>query len=245
MDVLLEKELQYTLVISTRDIYEKYIQKAICNSNYQLVHNILEKIVIPDKALYWMVLRERSDIDLLKKMFTKKLQCDIFIEQLENIFQRECVSHLTIYRLRELINRHFPVINNYFKVFLENLLIKNDNYLSVDPYSKSYPASNISNNYNDINWSINKAVCEAIYFTQYAFLVNLYQVIARNNINYKLDLKYSEEHKQLIKWLEDNISKGRSGLPVGWSCGPDTGNWPSTTLEDYIKTNDIVHTYFL
>lgn len=98
----LEKELQYMLIINSRDLYEKYIQKAIIQNNYQLVHNILEKIAIPDRAIYWMALRNCSNIDLLKKMFTKKLQSDIFIQQLEYIFQRECILHLTIYRLREL-----------------------------------------------------------------------------------------------------------------------------------------------
>lgn len=241
----LGKELQYALVTSTRDIYEKYIQKALNQNNNQLVLNILEKIVIPDKALYWMASRDNSNIELMKKMFTYKRQCDIFIEQLEYIFQRECVLHLTIYRLHELIKRHFPVINHYFRAFLEKLLINNDNYLLIDHYSKSYPASNISKNYRNIDWSIDKAVCEAVYFTQYEFLENLYRVIGRNNIHYKLDIKLNEEHKQLIKWLEDNISKGRSGQPMGWSCGPDSGNWPSTTLEDYVKTLEVVRLYFL
>lgn len=241
----LEKELQYQLIISTRDLYEKYINIAISQNNYQLVHNILEKVVIPDNAIYWMALRDTSDIELLKKMFTKKLQCDIFIEQLDDVFHHECITHLTIYRLREVIKRHFPSINQYFRIFLEKLLILNDNYLLVDHYSKSYPANNISINYNNISWSIDKAVCEAIYFTQYEFLEKLYQVITRNNLKFKLEIKYNLEHKQLIKWLEDNISEGRNGLPVGWTEGPDSAKWPSTSLEDYVKTMEIVHRYFL
>ncbi|KAJ8971295.1 hypothetical protein NQ314_000772 [Rhamnusium bicolor] len=78
----LEKELQYMLVIKNHDhdIYEKYLEYAISENNYRLVNNILEKIVIPDKALYWMALRRSSNIDLLKLLFTKRRQCDIFIE---------------------------------------------------------------------------------------------------------------------------------------------------------------------
>lgn len=240
----LEKELQYKLIISTRDLYEKYMQKAIAENDYQLVHNILEKIVIPDNALYWMALNEKFDIEILKKMFTKKLHWDLFIEKLPNIFQHAHISELTLNRLREIFKNYYPNLSHYDKIFLEQLLLRNDDYLEIDLQYKSYPASNISKNYKDINWFIDKAVCKAMYTSQHEFLEKLHQVMSRNNVRFKLNFLFNSEHKELIAWLKDNISRGQSGLELGWRHGYD-GHRPSTVLEDYEKTLKLLYKYYL
>lgn len=41
-------------------------------------------------------------------------------------------------------------------------------------------------------------------------------------------------HANIHEWLHKNIDKSTRGESLGWRCGPDSGLWPSTKVEDYI-----------
>lgn len=51
----------------------------------------------------------------------------------------------------------------------------------------------------------------------------------------------TEKHNMLYQWLIGNITKSKEGLAVGWSCGPDSGPWPSTNGEDYIAVLSLLN----
>ncbi|XP_023311720.1 uncharacterized protein LOC111692158 [Anoplophora glabripennis] len=170
----LDIQLQYELVKISQKTYEDFLQKAIFDDNFQLIDKILEKIVIPDRVIYWLALRDKCNIGLMKKIFAKKLQYDIFIEQLQNIFQKEYMSHISLDILRQIIKSHYPILNSFNRYYLEKLLVNGDPSL-VDRHSQCFSAKNIFLNYKEIDWSIDKAVCEAAYFTQYNFLETLHR----------------------------------------------------------------------
>jgi hypothetical protein len=68
----LDIQLQYELVKISQKTYEDFLQKAIFDDNFQLIDKILEKIVIPDRVIYWLALRDKCNIGLMKKIFAKK-----------------------------------------------------------------------------------------------------------------------------------------------------------------------------
>ncbi|KAJ8933582.1 hypothetical protein NQ318_015969, partial [Aromia moschata] len=210
----LENEMTFEIANKVHETYINFLKKAILENNHQTIDTILEKI----------------------KIYHEKIQIDIFINQLDEIFHKECFSTLSLYTIKQVVKRHYPLLGSFYRLYLTKLLIGKDDYLQIDHLNKYYPSFNITLNYKNIDWSLDKAICEAVYFTQHSFLENIYRVIIRNNVNYKFDLENNEEHKQLMQWLSRNIVKGSGGAPVGWSCGPDSGKWPATTLEDYIKT---------
>ena len=52
-----------------------------------------------------------------------------------------------------------------------------------------------------------------------------------------------KSHEDLLKWLVSNMTKAKMGERVGWSEGPDSGLWPSSNPEDYIKTYQFISDY--
>ncbi|KAJ8939906.1 hypothetical protein NQ318_023247 [Aromia moschata] len=139
----------------------------------------LENIAIPDRAIYWLALYRNDDILLLRKFITKKIQIDIFINQLDEIFHKECFSTLSLYTIKQVVKRHYPLLGSFYRLYLTKLLIGKDDYLQIDHLDKYYPSFNISLNYKNINWSVDKAICEAVYFTQHSFLENIYKTILK------------------------------------------------------------------
>ncbi|KAJ8934318.1 hypothetical protein NQ318_002909 [Aromia moschata] len=84
---------------------------------------ILEKNVIPDRAIYWLVLYRNDDILLLRKFITKKIQIDICINQLDEIFHKECFSTLSLYTIKQVVKRHYPLLGSFYRLYLTKLLI--------------------------------------------------------------------------------------------------------------------------
>ncbi|KAJ8955195.1 hypothetical protein NQ318_009091 [Aromia moschata] len=153
----------------------RYIS-AIRENTHQTIDTILEKIVIPDRAIYWLALYRNDDILLFRKFITKQIQIDIFINQLDEIFNKGCFSTLSLYTIKQVVKRHYPLRGSFYRLYLTKLLIGKDDYLQIDHLNKYYPSINISLNYKNIDWSLDKAICEAVYFTQHYFLENIYRL---------------------------------------------------------------------
>ncbi|KAJ8933067.1 hypothetical protein NQ318_015789, partial [Aromia moschata] len=170
----LENEMTFEIANKVHETYINFLKKAIRENNHQAIDTIVEKIVIPDRAIYWLALYRNDDILLLRKFITKKIKMDIFINQLDEIFHKECFSTLSLYTIKQVVKRHYPLLGSFYRLYLTKLLIGKDDYLQIDHLNKYYPSFNITLNYKNIDWSLDKAICEAVYFTQHSFLENIY-----------------------------------------------------------------------
>lgn len=78
-------------------------------------------------------------------------------------------------------------------------------------------------------------ICEAAYYANIQTLQILLQRC--KSFIYRPE----EKSAKLQEWLENNIKKGQNGEVVGWTMGADSGPWPSTNLEDYIKVLNMLN----
>lgn len=86
-------------------------------------------------------------------------------------------------------------------------------------------------------------IFEGIKHAAYFGLVNILKILLKKSkyfiYNPTLD------HASLHSWILNNIEKSRLGLPIGWACGPDSGQWPSTNIQDYFDVLSLLNEHKL
>lgn len=84
-----------------------------------------------------------------------------------------------------------------------------------------------------------RAFDTAIEYARPQCLQKILQVAKLHKVNLRFDPTFNVDRIKL-KWILDNIERGKDGKRVGWDVGPDSGAWPSKLLTDYISVYEIL-----
>jgi DNA-directed RNA polymerase subunit L len=234
-------EMELRLIKSTVDIYEKYFKMAILREDFTLINGILNKIVVPNKALV-----SAATYEIQKLIIDHKIKFDVFINKLRLTFQKNLCTDISFSALSKLLDDDDDDVNIYHKYFVYLLLTNNEKYDWIpNDVNKQYPVENVFNNYKVLYRQIDEAFCSAVYYTNTGCLKNLISLIKEYNIPYKFQPDCHGPHSDTLIWIKNNILQGKDGSAMGWRSGPDSGRWPSTVLQDYEDTLIIITEFMI
>jgi hypothetical protein len=237
MNTPLMFELEFQLTKNTFSTYETYFKRAILKHDFTLMNQILDKIVVPNNALLWTT--QTSSYEIQKLILDHKIKFDVFINKLRLIFKKKLCTDISFSALSKLLDD--DDVNIYHKYFVYLLMTNNEKYdFIINDTNKQYPVGNIFNNYKVLYQTIDEAFCSAVYYTNTVWLENIILLIKEYNIPYKFQPHCHETHSDTLIWIKKNIHQGKTGSPMGWRSGPDSARWPSTILQDYEYTLNII-----
>ncbi|KAF5274675.1 hypothetical protein FQR65_LT16912 [Abscondita terminalis] len=94
--------------------------------------------------------------------------------------------------------------------------------MKYSEYHKDYPTEKILENFQSTDSWIDELICELARLADTKFLKNIFGLLNEENISFKFKPTHNPRHDEILTWLNQNISKGRSnrgsqlGLAV-WS----------------------------
>ncbi|KAF5276395.1 hypothetical protein FQR65_LT16343 [Abscondita terminalis] len=119
--------------------------------------------------------------------------------------------------------------------------------MKYSEYHKNYPTEKMLENFQSTDSWIDELICELAGLADTKFLKNIFGLLNEENIFFKFKPTHNPRYDEILTWLNQNISKGRSnrGSQLGWQSGPCSARWPSTNLIDYENTLSMLIPYLI
>ncbi|KAF5275281.1 hypothetical protein FQR65_LT16763 [Abscondita terminalis] len=119
--------------------------------------------------------------------------------------------------------------------------------MKYSEYHKNYPTEKTLENFQSTDSWIDELICELARLADTKFLKNIFGLLNEENISFKFKPTHNLRLDEILTWLNQNISKGRSnrGSQLGWQSGPCSARWPSTNLIDYENTLSMLIPYLI
>lgn len=233
------------------DVFNKTINTIVkCNllKDLPLLYYILSQTVVPDSAFKCLAESVHSSIDIISCLINHRLLWDKKLENIVKILKQSEYKYLSCIEIDKLLEENRIYLSLYEKHCLFTLLTKNT---SEDPLQQlfdryrtyncdeSFPIQNISLNHVTTESLLDEVFLKTAEFADHKMLKNIVAAAADNDLQCQFNPEENPEHKTVLSWLEQNVTKGCSGdRRLGWSEGPDSAKWPATELKDYVKTLD-------
>lgn len=221
-----------------------------CNhvKNLPLLYYILSQTVVPDSAFKCLADCVHSSVDIISCLITHRLWWDKKLENIVKLLKQADYKFLSCIEIDKLLEENSVHLSLYEKHCLFTLLTKSkssdplhqlfDRYRSYN-CDESFPVQNISMNHVQTEALLDELFLKAAELADHKMLKNIITAAFDNDLQCQFNPEENTEHKRVLSWLEENVSKGCSGdRRLGWSEGPDSAKWPATELRDYVKTLD-------
>jgi hypothetical protein len=229
------------------DVYEVYFRNTLSASEMDLTKKTLfnhlckkENFIIPDSIFSWIAKHgEDVSVDSICLLLKRKKILDNYVDGVIKICTNKKIDKLSWSKLDELLMEHNIERNTAHKLYIFKLLA---NCKLENHYYLEWPVENIATRYKNLAAIVDEFVCEAAYLANSNVLRAFTAALILKNITYEFALDSVPKHANILKWLRENISKGRNNpeAHLGWTCGPDSARWPSTVLQDYEETEALL-----
>lgn len=232
---------------SVEKILSKYLKGVISRysdeSDFELLIQILNSTVVPSDIFNFIANCSGVELNVLDYIIKRRLNLDTKVTMVIKSLcdsKYDSVSVLELYHLLEGIEN--LQLLPFEKLFVASLLRGDDPFTSIE----RFPSTNIEKRYQSTQSLLDEAICKVIYMADYEMLRHFLHCIKINSLNFHFDHTESGQHHKVFKWLTDNIVKGcTTTQKLGWRSGPDSGKWPSTNLENYVKTLSCLYNFKL
>ena len=234
-------EVQYDVFRNLKSTYTSHLKKFITENNCSGVEHLLNQMVVPEEVLNYRYLHNSSQ-KVLEILIESKRQYDEFVENALKLFGKKKFHDIVDLNCITAICNDIQCkySDENYKTFL--LL----NILNDRSYTKTFCVGNIICNYKNLKYYYEKIICDGLYYANKDFVEMLLNIAESNwSISWTFRFKPTsrQSHKDIMKWLIENIRRGNKGQQVGWETGPDSGIWPSTNIQDYVNTIDLIEQY--
>lgn len=233
------------------DIFNKTINDIVkCNhvKDLPLLYYILSQTVVPDSAFKCLADGVHSSVDIISCLITHRLWWDKKVENIVKILKRSDYKYLSCVEIDKLLEENDVHLTLYEKHCLFTLLTKSksadplqqlfDRYRSYN-CDECFPVQNISLNHVRTESLLDEVFLKTAELADHRMLKNIITAALDSDLQCRFKPEENAEHKRVLSWLEENVTKGCSGeRQLGWSEGPDSVKWPATELKDYVKTLD-------
>lgn len=217
---------------------------AIKKNDVQTVENILNIIKIPEIVFVYEKLKVAS-IPVLKLLLQRKHDFDSTFTEvctLLHVFNNDIKNDDYIIKKEELelLTDHLPFKEKDYNLYILMELFCNKETLTLsDRYEHLYYKYNFVN-YKNMEYYISDILCKSAYCADSNFLYNFITAVNIVGLLVRFYPNSRCSHQQVLQWILLNISGGQNGLFCGIQEGPHSGSWPSSNVEDYVNTYDIL-----
>lgn len=203
------------------------------HSDFYLLQEILKCTALPDDIFDFIANCSSVESYVLDHIIKVRLYLETRIQAIIDRISDLEYEIISAGDLNNIIDSDNLTLLPFEKDYIFTLLHEN----SCSDMQTRYPADNIKHHYKSTQSLLGCAIRKVIHLADYEMLRTFYECMQNNNIHFKFEYGESDQHYDLYKWLIDNIVKGcTSNNRLGWKCGPDSGKWPSTSVQNYIKT---------
>lgn len=218
----------------------KAVESQMPNTSKLTINDVIqsEYFTLPKYAFNAIAKQKIVSVSLLELMIEKKIKEFDFIR----LILKKC-KHVNAFT--------YEIISNIFDKN-ELTFTLNDMYtlIQLTNVSKQFEYKNIYE-IEIYRKSIENIMCESLddYVTSFIKTAGdfanhdaIYSMLTAIH-NKKIKVAIISNFNSLKQWLKDNIDRYKHDPTsiIGWTCGPDSGPWPSSKIEDYIKTLDIIN----
>lgn len=238
--------LSSDLYTSTVATLRKHLQKALISNDEYSAKTILFQLgmQVPLEAFHWITRHRDPSLSLLDLLFHRKLLCDDSIKLLKDSLARSGTQFISLSALDTVLFQTFShTCQNdifYIQELLSNNAVSTYRYSDADDTDRLFPIENLTTNYVTVSQCVDDIILETVYYAQPNILDKVLLLLQRYNIPYSFDPLAPGKQKAVFQWLLGNLSKIGRGERLGWTCGPDSGKWPSESPADYQRVYSLL-----
>lgn len=228
-------------------IYDKYLRNALLlegSLHSQNAINFLvgkEDFIIPSDIFTFIALKQDAvNFDTLCILLQQRIYLDNYITSIVNICKRNNLNLLSLKKLDSILTICSFEKNLSRKLYLLKLLAGSDTCVGVT--LKEYPLENIVKYHKNVLACVDDFICQTGFLADFRRVKICIEAIKTKQVKYLFQPFANTKHNDIMQWLKRNIAKGRNDAQaiLGWECGPDSGRWPSTVLDDYEITLNLL-----